>query len=247
MIRTFNLSLVSTLYGSYSLIIDDSTFSEAKRMTLAQLADFVAASAASGGGLLLLTPTSEGYELSPYTTDESGKLRFYQHSSSPTGEDVLKLGGKFAATAFESFAMSSFAGGLGVGPVYLVNFTDYQGVAVALKNQTGTTTLAGTIVSITTDGFQLATAAPIAGVVCQSGVANGSDALVLVRGIGKVLLKDGVDAAANRIVKVSTTAGRGETQSLGSPDALLIWQKVGISLESVSTGVDVSVKTLINI
>ena len=130
-----------------------------------------------------------------------------------------------------------------------VLITPEGGVAIKLTNKTGANSVKGTIVVADPDvdnAFEIApadTQSPI-GVVYEAGVADGSDAWVVVYGIAEVLLKDSTTSTRGYWAKVSDTNGRADITTSNPPVATAAEhsKEIGHGLESKSGGTDVLTK-----
>ena len=129
-----------------------------------------------------------------------------------------------------------------VGPK--IKLTAEGGYAILLKNKTGSASVAGQIVSADTgtDNSFYTTPAngdmPI-GVVYNAGVADGSDAWVVVSGMANVLFKDTIAPTRGYQAFVSSTAGRSDQSATSTT------KKIGQVLETKSSGTDIIAKCII--
>lgn len=130
-------------------------------------------------------------------------------------------------------------------------------LAVSLINKTGADSVLGSVVeaSTTTDNaFALTHTGDVEpiGIVAESGVADGSECLVIVAGIAQVLLEDTTAATRGNWVKTGETdAGRADA-TLGGPPAGGVaqlddhTQEIGHVLESKGAGTDVLCKIMVH-
>jgi hypothetical protein len=120
------------------------------------------------------------------------------------------------------------------------------GFAVKLINKTGAATVRGVIVeadSTTDDAFDTASADELQniGVVYEEGVADGSEAWVVIGGRCQVLLKDSTLSTRGNWVYTSDTAGRADATLAappggGIPELETHMQEIGHCIQSVAAG-----------
>jgi hypothetical protein len=119
--------------------------------------------------------------------------------------------------------------------------TAIGGLAIKLTNKTGANTVAGQLVKAdtATDDAVILTAADDVecfGVFLDAGVADGSEAWVVVSGIADVAMKDNTAATHGNWVETSSEAGYADATS-GSPVAAPgHFDEIGHCIESVSAG-----------
>ena len=122
-------------------------------------------------------------------------------------------------------------------------FTGDGGLFQYFTNNTGATSVLGTIVVASTAVSNAVSIAPAStqmpiGVIAESGVANGSPVKVVTYGKAYVLLKDGESATMGYWCGVSDTAGRMYQQST-VPATTDHNREIGHSLATTSSGTDV--------
>ena len=107
------------------------------------------------------------------------------------------------------------------GSTTKIKLTSIGGYAIKLTNKTGGNTIAGQLVNVYTataidDAFKTVDASDedIIGIVLDAGVADGSEAWVVVSGIADVLMDAGGSARGDRIIS-SATAGSGDVWNTG--------------------------------
>jgi len=113
--------------------------------------------------------------------------------------------------------------------------TAIGGYAVKLTNKTGANSVAGDVVrasATTTDAVDLTATNELnaIGVFLDSGIADGSEAWVVIAGIADVHMDAGGSALHDRII-TSTTAGRGDVNN--TPSAADHFREIGHALEAV--------------
>jgi len=120
------------------------------------------------------------------------------------------------------------------------------GFMIKLTNKTGTTTVKGSVVRTDTGADQSFILAPAdsdepMGVVYESGVADGSEAWVVVYGKAQVLLQASTASTRGYWVRTSaTTAGRADATN-ANPPGLVVEHlaEIGHCVESKTAGTDV--------
>ncbi len=100
-------------------------------------------------------------------------------------------------------------------------FTSIGGLAIKLTNKTGGNTVAGQLVSpysatAVEDAFKTSAANSdeVFGIVYEAGVADGSEAWVVISGVADVLMDGGGSARGDRIIS-SATAGSADVWNVG--------------------------------
>jgi hypothetical protein len=111
-------------------------------------------------------------------------------------------GGPVAGTTFEgtTFEGTTFEGTTFEGTTFegaKIKTTAEGGIAVKMTNKTGAESVKGSIVSLSTEtdnAFALAAidASGVVGVVYESGVANGAECWVVVKGIAETLFTNNI-------------------------------------------------------
>ncbi len=103
----------------------------------------------------------------------------------------------------------------------LSKLTALGGIAVKLTNKTGGNTVAGQLISpysatAVDDAFKISAANSdeVFGIVLDAGIADGSEAWVIISGIADVLMDGGGSARGDRIIS-SATAGSGDVWNTG--------------------------------
>ena len=120
--------------------------------------------------------------------------------------------------------------------------TDIGGFAVKLTNKTGANTVAGQLVKAdtATDDAVILTAAgdnECFGVFLDSGIADGSEAWVVVSGIADVAMEDNTAATHGNWVQTSDSeAGYADATSATPAAAPAHFEEVGHCIESVAAG-----------
>ena len=140
----------------------------------------------------------------------------------------LKIGD--GSTAWNSLGGITLAvnGNVGIGtttPTQLLSvneksgMTAIGGIAIKLTNKTGSNTVAGQLVqtdTTTNDAFatSAANADDTIGIVVDAGIADGSEAWIVVSGIADVLMDSGGSTRGDRII-ASATAGSADVWNVG--------------------------------
>ena len=121
------------------------------------------------------------------------------------------------------------------GPKFKITTTG--GYAIKLTNKTGGNTVAGQLVNsyVATaidDAFKTISASDqeIIGIVLDAGIADGSEAWVVISGIADVLMDAGGSARGDRIIS-SATAGSGDVWNVGGAVATH-FQEIGHCIET---------------
>ncbi len=127
-----------------------------------------------------------------------------------------------------------------------IKLTAIGGHAVKLTNETGSNTVAGQLVQIdtaTNDAFVLSSIDETEniGVVLDSGVADGSEAWIVVAGIADVAMKDNTAATRGNWVRASDEAGYADSTNAvppggGIPELDEHMREIGNCIESVAAG-----------
>lgn len=112
--------------------------------------------------------------------------------------------------------------------------TPIGGFAIKLTNKTGGNTVAGQLVIAstgTTDAFDTAAASDlnVIGIVLDAGIADGSEAWVVVSGIADVLIDAGGTALGDRMIS-SATAGSADVDN--APAVAAHFQEIGHCIEA---------------
>lgn len=113
--------------------------------------------------------------------------------------------------------------------------TSIGGFAIKLTNKTGGNTVAGQLVRAsagTTDAFSTAAAGDenVIGITLDAGVADGSEAWVIVAGIADVLINGGGSTIGDRMIS-SATAGSADVWNVGGAIATH-FQEIGHCIET---------------
>ena len=111
-------------------------------------------------------------------------------------------------------------------------------------NKTGAATVKGTLVETdtTTDkAFDIADADAVdcIGAVFEAGVADGSDAWIVISGCAQVLLKDTTAATRHNWAATHDVAGRADCSQGTPPAAPAHFNEIGHCIESQAGGSDV--------
>ena len=119
-----------------------------------------------------------------------------------------------------------------------VGMTATGGIAIKLTNKTGSNTVQGQIINSYTataidDAFKLISLndQEIIGIVLEAGVADGSEAWVVISGIADVLMDAGGSARGDRIISSGNTAGSGDVWNVGGAVATH-FQEIGHCIET---------------
>lgn len=121
------------------------------------------------------------------------------------------------------------------------SMTAIGGIAIKLTNQTGANTVQGQTVRADTasDDAVILTAASddeCFGVFLESGIADGSEAWVVVAGIADVAMAANTAATHGNWIGVSTEAGYADATGASPPAAPTHFEEVGHCIESVAAG-----------
>ena len=115
--------------------------------------------------------------------------------------------------------------------------TALGGYAIKLTNKTGANTVQGQLVNVYTataidDAFKTVDASDedIIGIVLDAGVADGSEAWIVISGIADVLMDAGGSARGDRIIS-SATAGSGDVWNVGGA-IITHFMEIGHCIES---------------
>lgn len=116
-----------------------------------------------------------------------------------------------------------------------IKLTSTGGYAVQLTNKTGGDTVAGQLISPSTgtaDAFGTAGADSddVIGIVLDAGIADGSEAWVVVAGIANVLMDAGGSGIGDRVIS-SSTAGSADVWNTGGAVATH-FQEIGHCIET---------------
>ena len=120
--------------------------------------------------------------------------------------------------------------------------TSIGGFAIKLTNKTGSNTVAGQLVKADTannDAVILTAAADMEciGVFLDSGIADGSEAWVVISGIADVAMEDNTAATAGNWVEVGNSeAGYANAESASPAAAPRHFDEIGHCIETVSAG-----------
>jgi hypothetical protein len=122
-------------------------------------------------------------------------------------------------------------------------FTSEGGFFQYFVNNTGATSILGTIVVASTTLANAVMVAPAnspmpIGIIAESGIANGDPVKVVTYGKAYVLLENGLSSSLGYWCGVSPTAGR-MYQLLAVPTTLDHNREIGYSLQANSSGTDV--------
>ena len=139
----------------------------------------------------------------------------------------------------------------GTAPATLSELPGNNGfLAIPLLNNTGATSIKGTIVQLDTAanlGVKVAVVdcdMPI-GVVYESGIAAGEEMWVVISGVADVLMKDTVAAVRGYVAICSTVAGRADV-SATVPAAATHDREIGHVLKSETGGTNVLAKMVLH-
>jgi hypothetical protein len=129
-----------------------------------------------------------------------------------------------------------------------IGWTSEGGLAVRLTNKTGSASVKGDIVRASTGTNEAFSQAPAdsdepIGIVYESGIADGSECLIVISGRAQVLLKNSTAATRGNWVKVSDAAGRADATNAAPPGGTVAaleehMREVGHALESITAGTD---------
>lgn len=121
--------------------------------------------------------------------------------------------------------------------------TPEGGFFIRMLNQTGETSVRGTVVSAygtSTKGAAKSAANEdmAVGTVYDAGIAQGSPMRVTVAGVAYVLLRDTQSATRGYVLYCSATAGRADSANT-APATTTHFREIGHCLETVSSGTNV--------
>src|SRR5574344_495476 len=122
-------------------------------------------------------------------------------------------------------------------------FTSDGGLFETFINDTGASSVLGTIVIASTSASNAVSIAPAnspmpIGIIAENGIANGSSVKVVTYGKAYVLLKDGESATRGYWCGVSDTAGR-MFQASTAPSTTEHNREIGHSLATTGSGTNV--------
>jgi len=126
------------------------------------------------------------------------------------------------------------------------------GLAIKLKNGTGSPSVKGSVVAISTtadNSFILqSNEFDSIGVVAESGRANGQLTWVIIQGVAKVLFKDNVAAVRGYVALSADTDGRATNVAVPSANPVVAehFKEIGHVMESKDAGINVLVNCLIH-
>jgi len=142
------------------------------------------------------------------------------------------------------------------GPITGAKFriTAEGGYAVKLTNKTGAASVKGSVVTTggTIDNSFILQSSEFeaAGIVYETGVADGAECWVVITGIAEVLLKDGTAATRGNWTKCADTDGRAEVTTAPSGIGALAtsehFREIGHCLESKDAGTNVLAKLVLH-
>jgi len=136
------------------------------------------------------------------------------------------------------------------GSKFLV--TALGGIAVKVTNGTGVATVKGSVIAVSTttasrfilqsnefDAF---------GIVYESGVADGSEAWVIIQGVAEVLWKNSTTATKGYVALSADTDGRAVNVAVpsGNPVAAEHFKEIGHVMEDNSGGTNQLVKVILH-
>jgi len=174
------------------------------------------------------------------------------------GETVMLTFSKASATEYET-AINERLPEAG-GSTYdtddaKVAYTAIGGIAIRLTNKTGGNSVAGELVEASDsfdDAVELVPAGdydPI-GAFLDDGVADGSEAWVVVGGICDVMLEDGTDATQGnwvRLIAAGGAPGRADAEAGTPPGAIAAhFAEIGHCIETVGDGTDVKARIVMH-
>lgn len=149
-----------------------------------------------------------------------------------SGTLTLEIGGTAELSLTSTLAL--FGGEIEIAKIKL---TAIGGYAIKLTNKTGGNTVAGQLVAVYSasaidDAFKTSAANDdgVFGVVLDAGVADGSEAWIIVSGIADVLMDGGGSARGDRIIS-SATAGSADVWNVGGAVATH-FQEIGHCIET---------------
>jgi hypothetical protein len=130
------------------------------------------------------------------------------------------------------------------------SINDNGGIMIKLTNRTGSNTVKGTIVSANLSNEEAFYTTPAngdmpIGIVYETGVANGSEAWIVISGIAEVLFKDTVAPTRGYVAYVSDTDGRAENSS-SVPAATTHFREIGHPIQTKTAGTSVLAKVVIH-
>ena len=187
--------------------------------------------------------------------DSSELIRMYPHIGANTGGTAYSLdtdkdigttihtlwknnGSSFASFKNENFGVGTLDPTQPISSNEKASMTATGGFAIKLTNKTGVASVAGQLVqaSITADdAFAISGSASddTMGVVLDAGVADGSEAWIVINGIAEVLMDSSGSARGDRIISSTTTSGSATVWNTGGVVAEH-FQEIGHCIETVS-------------
>lgn len=137
-----------------------------------------------------------------------------------------------------------------------IKFTDIGGFAVKLTNKTGANSVKGELVTnhpTINDAVSLSPgdSYDMIGCFLDSGIADGSEAWIVIGGIAEIMIKDGTAAVADAWVKISDTAGRADASATAPPgggftNADQHFREIGHGIQAAGSGTNVIVRILMH-
>jgi hypothetical protein len=132
-----------------------------------------------------------------------------------------------------------------------IKFTPEGGLAIKIKNGTGSASVKGSVVSSSPSADETfilqANEFDAIGVVYESGKAAGEYAWVVVSGIAKVLLKDSTASTHGHVAFSADTDGRAITGAVPTPpNADSHFKEIGHCIESKTSGTSVLAKCVLH-
>lgn len=248
-VRIKDLSELISVNDENKIIVDDENFNTAKCVAASTLAGYVAGKLTTGEGVLKLTKVAGELKIEPYTSDESDAGRFYTHENDPTGVSELKFGGVLVTSGIRTNLLKMNE--VEFGKIKI----DNEGIYVNMMNRTGSQSVAGTIVQVSSgynEAVELSNGYMPVGVIAQNNIPDGSPVWVQVAGYCDVLLEDNTGAARGNIIAASlSTPGRCKAYAIPTPptgsNIELHWLRVGVAVGTVSGGIGVKVKILLKL
>lgn len=122
-------------------------------------------------------------------------------------------------------------------------FSTEGGLYITLINNTGATSVKGSVVRASTSIDNACSLTPAGsdepiGVILESGVANGSPVKVVVSGKAYCLIQNGLAATRGYWVGISNSVGGRVDFAVDPPSTVVHWEEVGHCLETVTSGTD---------
>ncbi len=163
--------------------------------------------------------------------DEKGKIVLSTNDGNDTDTPTERI-------RIDSAGLVTVSGEVEAGAATTkIKLTALGGYAIKLTNKTGGNTVAGQLVAVylataVDDAFKTSAANDdgVFGIVLDAGIADGSEAWIVVSGIADVLMDGGGSARGDRIIS-SVTAGSADVWNVGGAVAIH-FQEIGHCIET---------------